>query len=123
MSELKVMSSWKTTAGWAAEGLAGLPGTRQGIEHAAQKAAWRDLGTSHARKRKGRGGGWEYHVSCLPDAAQADWRRRQVTTSDVHRRLASVDAILRRQVVVLDELISEVTHRRAVLFALLGEHS
>ncbi|MDO5648359.1 transposase [Paracoccus sp. (in: a-proteobacteria)] len=68
--------AWKSPAGWAAEGLNGMPKTMQAIALVAQ-SEWRALGHGKARKRKGRGGGWEYHVSCLPDAAQADWLRRQ----------------------------------------------
>jgi transposase InsO family protein len=48
-------------------GLPGLPGTVQGLNGLAEVGGWR--GTSLARKRSGRGGGWEYHYSLLPAEA------------------------------------------------------
>lgn len=126
---------WKTAAEWAAEGLAGLPGTRQGVEHTAKQGDWRTHGVTHARKRKGRGGGWEYHVSCLPDAAQADRARRQraaLATDTATReeakpaikdRLDAADAALRLHISVLDEAITELTRRRDAARALLGDQA
>lgn len=40
------------------------------INRLAQSQGWRKL-KDKARKRAGRGGGWEYHVSLLPDVARA----------------------------------------------------
>lgn len=57
-----------------------LPSTERAIQIMATREGWRNLGSTKARKRKGRGGGWEYHISCLPSAVQADWTRRQKTT-------------------------------------------
>ena len=72
---------WKTAAEWANEKIASFPETERALQIMAKREHWRDLGPEKARKRKGRGGGWEYHVSCLPEAAQADYRRR-VTVSE-----------------------------------------
>lgn len=71
------MSAWKTAEEWAAEDLPGLPSTKRGVNAIATREGWRDLGPEHARKRTGRGGGWEYHVNCLPDEARIAWERRQ----------------------------------------------
>lgn len=61
---------WWTAAELAGAGLPDLPGTRQGIEAHARRLGWRgDPGL--ARRREGRGGGWEYHWRLLPPAAQA----------------------------------------------------
>lgn len=114
MNELKAMSSWKTAAEWSAERLAGLPATESGLIRLSKRESWNDLGPSHARKRKGRGGGWEYHVSCLPDAAQADWQRRQ--------RAAEATAVATRESVTVKARAAETSdkiaaHRRRVMEA------
>ena len=44
--------------------------TERSINNLAKKQGWRGQGNK-ARKRPGRGGGWEYHVSLLPDMARA----------------------------------------------------
>ncbi|PWV97734.1 Mu DNA-binding protein [Hoeflea marina] len=44
--------------------------SERSINQMAAKSRWRHLDMK-ARKRDGRGGGWEYHVSLLPQAAQA----------------------------------------------------
>ena len=46
--------------------LPGLPATQQSVN---RKLG--ELGEGQRRKRQGRGGGWEYHISALPAAAQA----------------------------------------------------
>jgi hypothetical protein len=61
---------WWTAAELAGAGLPDLPGSRQGVELLARRLGWRgDPGL--ARRREGRGGGWEYHWRLLPAAAQA----------------------------------------------------
>ncbi len=67
---------WKAPAEWVAERLSGVPMTKSGFIRFAKRESWRELGPGKARIRRGRGGGWEYHVSCLPPAAQDDYRRR-----------------------------------------------
>lgn len=59
---------WWTAAELAEAGLPDMPRARQVIERRVKKLGWR--GTNKARRRKGRGGGWEYHWSLLPMAAQ-----------------------------------------------------
>ncbi|MGD1939867.1 MAG: DNA-binding protein [Leptolyngbyaceae cyanobacterium] len=46
------------------EGKPGIPSTRRNISEMAKREGWK------ARKRSGRGGGWEYHVSSLPAETQ-----------------------------------------------------
>ena len=108
------MSDWKTAAEWAAEGLDGLPSTESGLIRTAKRDGWNSLGPTHARKRKGRGGGWEYHVTCLPEAAQADWARRQ--------RVAVATATAQREAAVVKAKAAETpdkvaAHRRRVMEA------
>ena len=72
---------YKTAAELAALRLTGLPTTKRRINIMAQREGWQQLGSRKARIRQGRGGGWEYHVSCLPEAAQDDYRRMQQAES------------------------------------------
>ena len=72
---------YKTAAELAALRLTGLPTTKRRINIMAQRGGWQQLGSRKARIRQGRGGGWEYHVSCLPEAAQDDYRRMQQAES------------------------------------------
>lgn len=50
-------------------GLPDMPGSMSGIDAHIKAGGWRHSGL--ARRREGRGGGWEYHISLLPPAAQA----------------------------------------------------
>ena len=72
---------YKTAAELAALRLRGLPTTKRRINIMAQREGWQSLGSRKARICRGRGGGWEYHVSCLPEAAQDDYRRMQQAES------------------------------------------
>ena len=72
---------YKTSAELAALRLRGLPTTKRRINIIARLEGWQHLGSDKARKRKGSGGGWEYHVSCLPEAAQDDYCRMQQAAS------------------------------------------
>lgn len=58
---------WWTTAEIASAGLPDMPKSRQGVEKLATD--WRRH-DQFARRRDGRGGGWEYHWSLLPDRAK-----------------------------------------------------
>ncbi|CAN5612690.1 transposase domain-containing protein [soil metagenome] len=66
---------WFSAAELAELGLPGLPSTKRGLQMVADREGWegRDCDTLGplARKRKARGGGVEYHVSLLPEAARA----------------------------------------------------
>lgn len=62
------MSEWLTSSEIAEAKLPDLPQTRKGIEKVIDQRGWRE--GEKARKRAGRGGGWEYHISLLPEAAQ-----------------------------------------------------
>ena len=62
------MKAWLTPSELV--GLPGLPGTERGLRKASDREGW------HWRKRQGRGGGREYHVSSLPQAARVEIARR-----------------------------------------------
>lgn len=63
------MTSWFSLSDLAAARLPDLPQTRQGLEALARAEGWMD-NPHYARKRKGRGGGREYHIALLPKPAQ-----------------------------------------------------
>lgn len=63
------MKEWFTLAELAAAHLPDMPQTRQGIELMATQRGWK--ATPQCRQRTGRGGGYEYHVTLLPDTARA----------------------------------------------------
>lgn len=66
---------WFTAAELAVRMLPGLPATKRGIQMVADREGWArrtdDLGRPLFRSRKGRGGGIEFHLTVLPDAARA----------------------------------------------------
>ena len=74
--------NWFTAAELADMALPGLPGTKRKVNERADRENWAlsvdDNGTPRARPRKGRGGGLEYHLSLLPDAAKAELVRRGI---------------------------------------------
>lgn len=74
--------NWFTAAELADLALPGLPGTKRKVNERADRENWAlsvdDNGMPRARPRKGRGGGLEYHLSLLPDAAKAELVRRGI---------------------------------------------
>lgn len=62
------MKEWFTSKELVEASLPDLPTTRQGMERLIIQNGWR--ATDKARQRSGRGGGFEYHVSLLPEAAR-----------------------------------------------------
>lgn len=67
------MSEWFTASALADLGLPGLPGTGRGITLAAEGLGWTapEAEGRSWRRRTGRGGGLEFHLSVLPLAARA----------------------------------------------------
>ena len=65
---------WMTAAEIAARAIDTLPTTKMGIHKIAARERWNE--SSLARKRVGRGGGWEYHYTLLPEAAINEIVRR-----------------------------------------------
>lgn len=69
MTALEPTKVWWTTEEIAASGLPDLPATRQGVDAVAAREKWR-TNPHRARRRAGRGGGWEYHWKLFPSRAQ-----------------------------------------------------
>ena len=69
MTRVAPEQEWWTTDALAASGLPDVPGTRQGVDALAARQGWRGNPTL-ARRRAGRGGGWEYNWQLLSPRAQ-----------------------------------------------------
>lgn len=68
-----MLSEWYSAADLT--GLPGLPDTRSGLIRASKRGEWQ------RRKRAGRGGGYEYHISSLPTETQQHLRRAAATAA------------------------------------------
>lgn len=68
MTERSPRQEWWSAGEIADAALPDLPPTRQGVEKLIKRQGWRESG--QARKREGRGGGWEYHWSLFPVRAR-----------------------------------------------------
>lgn len=68
---------WWTPAQIAESELPDLPKTRQGVDALADRLNWRSA-TKFARRRAGKGGGWEYSWKLFPNAAQRALIRQTV---------------------------------------------
>lgn len=62
---------WWTAAEIAEAGLTDLPRTTRGVDALAKRLNWRGQ-PGFARRRSGRGGGWEYHWHLFPSRAQRE---------------------------------------------------
>lgn len=80
MTRLAPDQEWWTAEELAGSGLPDLPTSRQGIEALAKRLNWR-AHPQHARKRKAKGGGWEYHWKALPSRAQVRLLKSASTAS------------------------------------------
>lgn len=69
MTRLHPEQEWWTATEIAEACLVDLPETRQGVEATAKRLNWR-ANPKLARRRQGRGGGWEYHWRLFPSRAQ-----------------------------------------------------
>jgi hypothetical protein len=75
-----VMVEWFNAKALADIELRCLPHSKMGVHNLAQREKWRSrrdrMGRALARRKQGRGGGWEYHYTLLPAEAQEDLTRR-----------------------------------------------
>lgn len=75
------MRRWLTLSEIAEAALPGLPRTRQGVEARARRGGWGDR-PGQARERRGMGGGLEYSIDVLPEAARVAWIARHSAPHD-----------------------------------------
>lgn len=69
MTRLAPDQEWWTADEIASAGLPDLPATKRRVNALAERLNWRGRSTL-ARRREGRGGGWEYHWRLFPSRAQ-----------------------------------------------------
>ncbi|MEO0678833.1 MAG: transposase domain-containing protein [Pseudomonadota bacterium] len=69
MSRPEPSHAWLSAAEIAEAKLPDVPATKRKVNALAERAGWKRDG-DRARKRDGRGGGWEFHYTLLPLAAQ-----------------------------------------------------
>ena len=120
---------WFTAAELAALSLAGLPGDKRSINRRAQEERWSvrqgAAGELLVRKRAGRGGGVEFHVSLLPPESRLELARRGVSVAErPHPELVDPNAAAWRWYEAQsDKVHAEAQHRCAVIaeIALLEE--
>lgn len=83
------MKEWFTAAELVARQLPGLPSSKSGVIRLAKKQAWKSAldtaGNPLARRRQGRGGGWEYHYTLLPTLAQFKLVREATPKADTKK--------------------------------------
>lgn len=72
---------WWTADQLAASGLPEMPGTKQGVNLLATREDWRAV-PSGSRKKAGRGGGWQYHWSVLPETTRKALLVREAPAPD-----------------------------------------
>ena len=96
------MKEWFTAKELADAKLPGMPATRAGIEKVGERQGWR--ASAHVRKRAGRGGGFEYHISLLPNAAQA---RLHVAHAEVEHKQETASATARKALWAKYEALSK----------------
>ncbi len=70
MTRIAPKQEWWTADELADSGLPDMPATQRGVSILAKREGWR-AHPEFARRRAGRGGGWEYHWKLLPLRAQA----------------------------------------------------
>jgi hypothetical protein len=80
---------WFSAAELAELALPGLPTTERGVQLRAKTEGWAERrdgdGQPMARRRKGRGGGMEYHRSLLPEQAQLSLAAREARSAKTER--------------------------------------
>ena len=69
-SPITPSQEWWTAEEIAAAALPDLPASKRGVNMHADSRQWRELGPIAARRRAGKGGGWEYNWQLFPDRAK-----------------------------------------------------
>jgi putative transposase len=87
-----VSGEWFTPGQLAAMRLPGMPTSPQGVNLLAEREGWRapEREGQTWRRHKGRGGGFEYHVSLLPIAAQQAIALRAAEAEDAAKSVTEI---------------------------------
>lgn len=83
MSVLTPSQEWWTAEEIASAALPDLPASRQGVEAVIKRLFWRENGPELARRREGKGGGWEYSWQLFPDRARRQLLKAAAVTLPV----------------------------------------
>ncbi len=86
------MRDWLSAAELASLGLPGLPATERGWREHAEREGWLER-EGRLRLRKGKGGGLEYHVDLLPEAALAAYAAQTIGAVELPGAEAEAAAI------------------------------
>jgi len=89
------MKEWYTPSELASLKLPRLPCSDRGVRDMADRCGWR-ISSFGSRKHPGRGGGYEYHISVLPDEARRELEYR-AKCAETSRQLAIIDKPTERQ--------------------------
>jgi len=80
------MNEWFSAAELVALKLPGMPKTHSAVVRLAKRSRWQSAcnkaGKPLARRRQGKGGGWEYHYTILPASARNTYVIRQLQNAD-----------------------------------------
>ncbi|MDB5658346.1 MAG: Integrase, catalytic region [Cypionkella sp.] len=69
-SPITPSQEWWTAEEIAVAALPDLPASKRGVNMHAERLCWRENGPNSARRREGKGGGWEYNWQLFPDRAK-----------------------------------------------------
>ena len=113
MRRAEPSQTWWTAEEIAAAGLPDMPTTKRRINAMAERQSWR-ADPVHARRRKGRGGGWEYHWTLFPLNARRKLLAEDAPVSETFDRGAAwaqfeqltdrAKDIARKRLVILQEV-------------------
>lgn len=81
-SHLTPAQEWWTAEELASAGLPDLPASKRGVNALADRLHWREE-PNHARRRAGKGGGWEYSWRLLPDRAKRKLLQAAAQAADI----------------------------------------
>jgi putative transposase len=109
MSVIEPDKLWWTASEIASAGLPDLPGTMSGVDAMAKRLDWRGQ-AGFARRRAGRGGGWEYSWELFPMRARRKLLQEATPAAPEKR---APDATARHEVHAYFDSLPEVTKEKA----------
>ena len=105
------LRSWFTARELVELKLTGLPVSESAAIRLAKREGWQS--TALARKRSGRGGGWEYHVDLLPDDTRTDLQKRFA----LEQLQSSTDLVQSKKAITVKDAPAPNARQRTVMEA------
>ncbi|MBB4955357.1 hypothetical protein HNO93_003438, partial [Agrobacterium vitis] len=103
-----------------------MPLTKKGVIDFIKREGWMDLPTNLCRKRTGRGGGFEYHISLLPEALQAalhgEHTRELVAASQQAKKSQELARREKLSTAAISARQREVMNARSVILSAIDMH-